>query len=69
MVKVGDYATTSKGYTGFVTTVGAMPMLDGGGRFIMPVLVSIALGSRNGRPIGVTVPVYDVIILPDPTKK
>jgi len=72
MVKVGDYAMVRNRHgvhVGFVRTVGRVPLLDGHGRFIHPLLVSISLGSRNGKPWGITVPEAEVTVLPDPVKE
>ena len=69
MVKVGDYVavTTRHGhFEGFVTVAGHANLLDGTGRAIRPRLVSIGLGSKNGRPIGVTVFEHEVTVLPNP---
>ena len=59
-IKIGDYVVTSKGYTGYVSSVGT-GQLSG--------YINVAIGSRNGNPIGVTVMAYDACKLPSPAAK
>ena len=69
MVKVGDYVVTSKGYTGFVVSVSTM-QTRGYASFAASFdkIVSIHIGSKNGRPIGVSDFAHAVTVLPSPAK-
>lgn len=69
MVNVGDYVATSKGHIGFVQSVGSM-QTGGFSSFATGyrMVATVAIGSKNGRVIGVSDFVENITVLPNPAK-